>query len=67
MKYKAICIDNTDTDLILYEKYLVEYYAEFFDTYSFEVFDEDNYIGIYDIKRFNIIKEFRNKRIKQLI
>ena len=25
MKFKTICIDNTDTNLILYKKYLVRY------------------------------------------
>ena len=73
MRYKAICIDNTD-NLILYKKYMIED-AEFTKK-CVHVYDENgmiynrNYgilITIFSKSKFKFIKELRENRINQLI
>ena len=35
MKYKAICIDNSNTNLILYKKYTIKnHYPSVYDVYN---------------------------------
>ena len=65
----VICINNTDTDLILYKRYKVRY-SSVFNGVFYTIFDEnDNYINTYTyIKdKFKSIDKIRQERLFQLI
>ena len=65
----VICINNTDTDLILYKKYKVRYSSVLNEVF-YTIFDEnDNYINTYTyIKdKFKAIDKIRQERLYQLI
>lgn len=75
MKYKAICIDNSNTNLILYKKYMIEYAN--YKNNCVHVFDKNSIIynhhndgitiTIFSESKFQFVNEFRNNRINKLI
>ena len=65
MKHKAICVDNTDTNLILYKQYLIE---ECSGNYKFlKVYDNNYHImNIFRKDKFRTMKEIRQNKLNKL-
>ena len=63
MIYRAICINNTDIDLALYKKYLVENinhkFLKVYDGYY-------HIIGIFYKNKFKTNKEIRENKLNKL-
>ena len=67
MKFDVICINNTDTKLIINKKYKAEILHNFSNFKVLDIYDEYDVMGSFNNHRFKLIKDFRQERLNKLI